>query len=366
MIFLDYNNLSTIKYSSATSLLLKELNIKKKDWKESKILPEINSSFYITQKKAFFNLFINELKPLISKFSKDYGELVICRDFDKKNYWRKELYKPYKANRDKESDEFDSLIEKYNFDHKSELLALLKANFKVIEELSVHFKSNPDASIEADEIIATLTTLPGKHLIISNDGDFHQLLIKDIVKIYNPFERKLITKTKKEINEKNIRECLVGQAKDNIVSIKHNSEISNDFINWMKEKHNLEITKDMILTISTKYKSYMIEYSDEKRAEDDELIKSGKRKKRRNLTAFSKPDFGLTTCEKWLKEYSLEEILNMNPIYRARYNLNERLYRLDKVPEEVKNKILDFYNNYEFKKDTMTNQQFMLRYGISF
>lgn len=367
MIILDWNNFSTIKYSSVSSMLLKELKISKKDWKKSGILPNIDSSFYKTQKKAFFNLVVNELKPLLSKFSSTYGEFVIAKDYDKANYWRKEIFKPYKANRDIRGDDFDSLIEKENFEHKNELLQFLKYNgIKVIEELEVVYKANPKASIEADDIIASLTTLPGKHLIISNDGDFHQLMIKDNIKIYNPFERKIITKTKKEINDKNLRECLLGQAKDNIYSIKYNSEISEDFIEWMNKKYDVEITHDMIFVLIKKYSMYMKEYEKEKEIEDISLIKSGKRKKKRHLTAFSKANFGTVTCEKMLSEYTLDEILDMNVLYRARFNLNELLYRLDKIPDEVKSKCIDAYQNYEIKKNSMLVQQFQLRYGITF
>lgn len=369
MIFVDFNNFTSIKYSTATRIVLTELKIDKKQWKKTGELPKLDHKFYNMLKKAFLNLTINELKPIINRFSKDYGNVVIARDFDKSNYWRKELYSPYKANRDKESDEFDSLIGKFNFEHKNELLSFLASNFMVLEGLTVPFRKNINASIEADDIIGVLVSvLPGKHLIVSNDGDFHQSLIKDNVKIYHPIERKIINKTKKEINDKNIRECLVGQTKDNIPSIKYNSEISEDFIKWMNEKYQIEITQDMIFVLIKKYKNYIDEYEKEKALEDIELIKTGKRKLKRNLSAFAKPNFAAETCEKWLKEYTLDEILDMNIIYKARYQLNEQLYLFSKIPEEIRNCCISSFQQIQenFVPSTMEQQSFFLKYGIQF
>lgn len=369
MIFIDFNNFTSIKYSTATRIVLTELKIDKKDWKKTGELPKLDTKFYNMLRKAFFNLTINELKPVINIFSKDYGNVVIARDFDKANYWRKELYSAYKANRDVPSDEFDSLIGKFNFEHKNELLKFLASNFMVLEGLNVPFKSNPNASIEADDIIGVLTSvLPGKHLIVSNDGDFYQSMIKDNVKIFHPIERKIITKTKKEINDKNIRECLVGQGKDNIPCIKYKSEISEDFIKWMDTKYQIEITPDMILVLIKKYKNYIDEYEKEKAQEDIELIKSGKRKLKRNLSAFAKPNFAAETCEKWLKEYTLDEILDMNIIYKARYQLNEQLYLFSKIPDEIRNCCINSFEETKakFSPSIIDQQTFFLKYGIQF
>ena len=49
------------------------------------------------------HMILNSLRLYKGKFSKDYGDLVIC--CDDKNYWRKEIFPYYKAHRktDRES-----------------------------------------------------------------------------------------------------------------------------------------------------------------------------------------------------------------------------------------------------------------------
>jgi len=365
MIQVDFNNISTIRYSSATSL------VENKQWKTAfkkhKILPELDYDFYINLKKAFINITLDELQSISNKYKRDYGELVICVDYDKANYWRKQLYTKYKANRDNRvSNEYDTLLGKYNFEHKSEFLDYFrKAGIKVIDKVSCLYKNNENASVEADDIIAVLSTIPGKHLIVSNDGDYHQLMVNSNVKIYNPIERKFVSKTRKEIDEKNLLSCLNGQSKDNIMPITYDTQISQDFIKWMQEKHNIEITDKIILTLIRDYSKYMKDYEYEKAQEDIQLIKDGKRKLKRNLRAFEKPNFSEAKALKWLQEYgSLEDILKLNILYKARYELNNTLYNLHLIPVEIKEAIISKYNEPIEDRDDYQVQLYSMQNGI--
>lgn len=365
MILVDFNNISTIRYSSAISLV--ENKQWKTAWKNHKVLPELDFDFYLNLKKAFFNITLDELQTITNKYKRDYGELVICCDWDKANYWRKQEYTKYKANRDnKTSNEYDKLLGKENFNHKSEFLDYFKkAGIKVIDKVSCNYKKNDKASVEADDIIAILAQTPGKHLGVSNDGDYHQLLINSNVKFYNPIERKFVSKTRKQIEEKNLMSCLVGQAKDNIMPITYDTQVSTKFIKWMKDKYDIEITESMILVLIRDYSNYMAEYKDEMAKEDIQLIKDGKRKIKRNLTAFEKPNFSELKANKWLTEYgSLEEILKLNILYKARYNLNDRLYNLFKIPTEIQEAVMKKYSEATPERDDYQLQLYSMQNGI--
>lgn len=366
MIFIDYNNLTTIRYSTALNLVITKEE--KTAYKKHGVLPDYDNNWYSTLKKAFHNLMLNELEGISKRYKRDYGEVVVCCDYDKKNYWRKQIFSPYKEGRDNlKSNPFDEMSGKMNYEHKRELKEILKLiGVKLIDEVTAPFMNNPIASAEADEIIGVLCyEIPGKHLTVSNDGDYNQMCVRSNIRIYDPFKRKLKVLTKKEINEKNIMSCLLGQSKDSIYGIKTNSEISDDFIKWMNDNHQIEITKSMIYTMSRDYPKYMEDYRIEKSKEDDKSIKEGKRKKRRYLTAYAKANFAEGKAKPLLEEYGLEKILEMNPMYKARYELNERLYYLDKTPQEIKDAILGKFNNYIVKeKDDYAIQLYFMQHGL--
>lgn len=113
------------------------------------------------------HMVLNSLRSYISQFKQKYGEIVIA--CDSKNYWRREVFPLYKANRkkDREKSKFDwNLI----FDTLNKIRGELKEYFpyKVIEV----------DGAEADDIIGVLTKLKAPHedvLILSSDKDFVQL-----------------------------------------------------------------------------------------------------------------------------------------------------------------------------------------------
>jgi hypothetical protein len=129
------------------------------------------------------HMVINSLRSYKQKFSDEYGEMVIA--CDDKNYWRKQIFPYYKANRKKarDSSELDwSLI----FDVFNRIKSEIKEFFpyRVIQV----------EHAEADDIIATLTeNSVGKILILSGDKDFVQLQKHQWVNQYDPIRKKWIT-----------------------------------------------------------------------------------------------------------------------------------------------------------------------------
>lgn len=130
----------------------------------------------------FRHMVINSLRSYKQKFADEYGEMIIA--CDDKNYWRKQLFPYYKANRKKTRD-----ASEINWTQVFEIFN------KVKQEIRDNFPYRVIQvdSAEADDIIATLV----KHrsepvLILSGDKDFVQLQMDDDVKQYDPVRKKWI------------------------------------------------------------------------------------------------------------------------------------------------------------------------------
>lgn len=131
------------------------------------------------------HMVLNSIRGYLDRFKVKYGELVIA--CDDQNYWRKEIFPYYKANRKDERE-------------KSEIdwnLVFQSLN-QIREELKVFFPYRviqvPTA--EADDIIAVLTKTYGPYqpiMIISGDKDFRQLHTNPNIKQYDPSNKKAIT-----------------------------------------------------------------------------------------------------------------------------------------------------------------------------
>jgi hypothetical protein len=136
------------------------------------------------------HMVLNSIRLNRQKFHKEFGEIVIA--CDDKNYWRKQTFPYYKANRKKARD-------------KSELdwTAIFESLNKIREELKEYFpyKVIQVDTAEADDIIGTLCTQFGsegplaigeKILILSGDKDFNQLQKYSNVQQYDPVRKKYI------------------------------------------------------------------------------------------------------------------------------------------------------------------------------
>ena len=129
------------------------------------------------------HLVLNNLRYYRSKFTEEYGELVIC--CDSKHYWRRDYFPHYKANRkkDRASSGYD-----WNF--------IFESLNSVRDEIKTHFpyKVLEIYGAEADDIIATLVKSndgDAPNLIVSSDKDFIQLHGYN-VKQYSPVSKKLL------------------------------------------------------------------------------------------------------------------------------------------------------------------------------
>lgn len=134
------------------------------------------------------HMVLNSLRSYRSKFSEEYGELILC--YDSKHYWRREIFPNYKCNRKKDRKksglDWNNIFETLN---------------KIRDEIKEYFpyKVIEVYGAEADDIIASLVFHVAKRpsnyekiLIISSDKDFFQLQTHTNVKQFSPTLKKFV------------------------------------------------------------------------------------------------------------------------------------------------------------------------------
>lgn len=135
------------------------------------------------------HMVLNSLRSYRVKFCSEYGEMVIA--CDNTNYWRRQIFPYYKANRKKSQ-------ENSEMDWK----AIFECLNKIRQELKDFFPYRviDIESAEADDIIGTLVKEFGSEmnsgepiLILSGDKDFIQLHTYANVKQYDPTRKKWVS-----------------------------------------------------------------------------------------------------------------------------------------------------------------------------
>jgi len=228
----------------------------------------------------FRHMVINSLRSYKQKFGVEYGEIIIA--CDDKNYWRKQVFPYYKANR-KKNREASEIDWTHVFECFNKVKQEIKDNFpyRVIQV----------DSAEADDIIASLVSEYGSEelnygesiLILSGDKDFIQLQVYGNVKQYDPVRKKWINHNdpKKYLFE----QILKGDTGDGVPNV-----LSSD---------NVFVTNG----------------------------------RQRPLTQ-----------KKIDKIYSDGGVL-LDPVANRNFIRNRQLIDLSMIPESVKNDVMDKYNN---------------------
>jgi hypothetical protein len=138
---------------------------------------------FVIDEDLFRHMALNSLRGYKKKFGNEYGDLVIC--CDDKNFWRKQLFPPYKAHRKKARDKSD-----YDWPNIFNCLNRVRAEIKEFFPYKfIHIEH-----AEADDIIGTLcehiTMEPV--LILSGDKDFIQCQVYPLVDQYDPIRKMFI------------------------------------------------------------------------------------------------------------------------------------------------------------------------------
>lgn len=147
------------------------------------LMEQIGSSKTPVEESLVRHMVLNTIRANVRKF-REYGEVVIA--CDNRNYWRREIFPLYKANRRKGRDSTGHDWQK-----------IFECMGTIREELKKHspYKVIDIDRAEADDIIGVLTRTYGDSesiLILSSDKDFVQLQTNPNVKQYAPNMKKFI------------------------------------------------------------------------------------------------------------------------------------------------------------------------------
>jgi len=234
-----------------------------------------------TEENLIRHMALNSLRSYRSKFKNQYGELVIC--CDDKNFWRKDVFPHYKANRKKNRES-----------SKHDWGAIFETMDKIKQELKTKmpYKVIQIDRAEADDIIASICHSYGvfsneqseeKILILSADKDFTQLQKYSNVDQFSPTQKKQILT---DNPERFLREhILFGDRGDGVPNF----------------------------------------------LSDDDTFVSNKRQK---MISRKKVDQWATLHP---KEFCDEKMLRG-------YIRNEIMVNLDKIPNQIQEKVLNLYN----------------------
>ena len=128
------------------------------------------------------HMILNSLRMYRTRFSSEYGELVLC--YDSKHYWRRDFFPEYKSGRRKSR-------EKSEHDWDAIFLCLNEIKDELKDNMPYKFLEVYGA--EADDIIGTLcATISEEIMIISGDKDFIQLQKFPNVKQFSPITKKTV------------------------------------------------------------------------------------------------------------------------------------------------------------------------------
>ena len=130
------------------------------------------------------HLVLNTYRKYLSKFRRNYGELVICND--SKNVWRKDFFPQYKKNRSERQ-------KKSKFDWGKIFNELHTIREEMKDVFPYRFVQVERA--EADDIIAVIAKNfhhKEKIMIVSSDKDFQQLQRYPNVEQYSPSKKGIL------------------------------------------------------------------------------------------------------------------------------------------------------------------------------
>lgn len=245
------------------------------------------------------HILLKSIRACEERFKTMYGDIVVCKDYPWT--WRNRLYPFYKKQRKR--DEHTLNWSAYWPFQKEQFAALKMFGYNTIEV----------ENVEADDCIAVLSRTPNeKHLIVSQDKDFLQLVNNDSIHFYKPIDDEYITQNENRDNDL-IMHILIGDKVDNIPSIKGNTQYSKEFLQYLQD-NNLETPNIFGLEwsqLQEQYEDFFNNYS----------------------TPFALGNFGPKSAEKFIE--NLNENLDSNELIKKRFYENKTLIDLNEIPDEV-------------------------------
>ena len=165
-----------------------------------------NSSYDPDAWMLFFQNILGKLNKIRSDY--DINNIILCDEGG--NNWRKRVYSEYKANRSIETDlYFDDV------NYTKEKLHEFIQDYTNQKFISVN-------QLEADDLIAVYSQTYKDHdeliLIVSTDRDFHQLLVQENVRQFDPMKFEEKEHDLSDIDFQLFLKCIRGDTGDNIGS----------------------------------------------------------------------------------------------------------------------------------------------------
>lgn len=293
---------SEISYSNILREFQKELNnVRDQDMS---LLPMIRHQI------------LNSIRSVNTKFRGKYGELVIS--CDAQGYWRSNIFPFYKVNR-----KLKRVDSPFDFDLLAKMVNQIKSELKEYFPYRL-IESN---HAESDDVIATLSKLhstdkryfdksgliedPENVMIYSSDNDFLQLSARyPNVDCYSFKTKKVVSyPDPAEVEKYIIEKCLRGETSDGIPNV---------------------ISPDNILV---------------------RLDDNGKQKlKQKSIT------------EKWVRP--IVESGKIPDEIKDKYERNRKLIDFRYIPEEVENRIISTFENYEVKGNNKTMREYFIQHKM--
>lgn len=292
----------------------------------------------------YYHLMLQSLRHISSKFD-DYGEIILA--LDSKNNWRRDFYPDYKGHRKKGRDQSD-----VDFDTFYE---------KVIEFGNILDEFFPYTIIqvpkaEADDIIGVIAEKFGpveNIVVVSSDKDFKQILEYG-AELYDPIKKEYVRMSKDELKEWKLIHILCGDEGDNVPHIKRMTQFTDTFKAYLKQNEIYEddVEKFNKLSISKKLYNEFDVYKVNKKGEVlDEL------------DIFKATPFGPAGAKKFIVD--LKDNLKANKLYAEHFKRNMKLVLFSQIPEDIRENILEAFQNKEFKYNPDGIMKFLMSENLS-
>ena len=296
----------------------------------------------------FFSQMLTSLRK-IEGYKHKYGDIVLA--IDSRRNWRKDATKNYKGFRAKVRSESPIDFDEY-FEKSDELITILENGFGI--------KTIKVDNVEADDIGYVLSHLTDERtLLITEDKDWVQNLIGNLsVDILHPIKDKLIVNNQAlqiELRNKRLIHCAIGDKVDAIPSILDNLEYTDDFKKFI-EISGFNVSLPRVFEKNECFdgllKQFNSKYADEPKIK---VYKPGR--------------FGEKTAEKIYND--LEQRKKFKKKHKANhkrilenFKLNRKLIDMSKIPQDLKQNIIDEFVNYKNSKDVNIINEFIDRYGL--
>ncbi len=331
---------------------------------------------------------------------KNYGEVILCFDDYKKEYWRRDVYHEYKLSRRVSAEKSENPVNYPEvFAYTNELFEQLKKN--------TPWKCVYVNRAEADDIILVLAKEFHQEgvLILSPDKDFLQAQRLPGIKQYSSLTHKwIIAEDKhKDMDQWIFKHCMLGDVSDGVPKVIDHTEFSKEFKKHL-EKNNLpsDVISFKKVPLEKKkevLKSYDVhtynrkgqdtgldiyevkgfgpsnlekisngewkksQIQNELKKQKAEILKTIKltsdKEERKKLRAQSKElTQKINSVEPIKSDNNLNEFLDSHPLYREHYERNFTLVMEEGIPDYIRKNIMMEYNN----ADTTYNEEEFCKY----